>query len=192
MFFGKSIIAIIPARFGSQRLKLKNIKMFKGKPLFIWSLTRALKSKYIDDVFLTTDSDKIIKIAKNFGYSTSFLRSTKLSKSNTKAKDVVIDSLKNLKKKYDFFIYLQPTSPLRTVYDIDCSIKKIIRTKCDSLISVTDFQKKPNGAIYICNTKLFIKLKNFKTKRIVYYNMPRIRSADINYIKDFQKAQRIG
>jgi len=192
MFLQKSIIAIIPARLRSQRLKLKNIMMFKGKPLFIWALVSALKSKYIDDVFLTTDSEQIIKIAKKFGYSTGFLRNAKLSKSNTKSKDVIIDALKNLKKKYDFFIYLQPTSPLRTVYDIDSSIKKIIRTNYDSLISVVDFKKKPNGAIYICNTKLFLKLKNFKTKRIFYYNMPKIRSVDIDYIKDFQTAQRIG
>ena len=192
MFLQKSIIAIIPARLRSQRLKLKNIKMFKGKPLFIWALVSASKSKYIDDVFLTTDSEQIIKIAKNFGYSTGFLRNAKLSKSNTKSKDVIIDALKNLKKKYDFFIYLQPTSPLRTVYDINSSIKKIIRSNYDSLISVVDFKKKPNGAIYICNTKLFLKLKNFKTKRIFYYNMPKIRSVDIDYIKDFQTAQRIG
>jgi hypothetical protein len=49
------------------------------------------------------------------------------------------------------------------------SVKElIIRANYDSLISVVDFKKKPNGAIYICNTKLFLKLKNFKTKRIFY------------------------
>ena len=38
MIDGKNILAIVPARMRSKRLKMKNIKIFKGKPLFIWAL----------------------------------------------------------------------------------------------------------------------------------------------------------
>ena len=41
MISNKSILAIIPARLGSKRLKYKNIKLFKGKPLFLWSFITA-------------------------------------------------------------------------------------------------------------------------------------------------------
>ena len=64
MILGKKIIAIIPARSGSKRLKFKNIKIFNGKPLFIWSMLSAQKSKYIDKIYLSTDSKKINEIAK--------------------------------------------------------------------------------------------------------------------------------
>ena len=64
MILGKKIIAIIPARSGSKRLKFKNIRIFNGKPLFIWSMISAEKSKYIDQIYLSTDSKKINEIAK--------------------------------------------------------------------------------------------------------------------------------
>ena len=52
MIAGKSILAIIPTRLGSKRLKEKNIINFKNKPLFIWSYISAKKSKYIDKILM--------------------------------------------------------------------------------------------------------------------------------------------
>ena len=46
MLYGKSILAIIPVRLGSKRLKLKNIRIFKGKYLFLNTLFVAKKCKY--------------------------------------------------------------------------------------------------------------------------------------------------
>ena len=109
MIDGKNILAIVPARMGSKRLKMKNIKIFKGKPLFIWALKSAMASKYIDDIFLTTDSKKVQKIAKQHGYYSKYLRNPKLSKDKTSANEVIIDVLKNLKKNTTIlFIYKQP------------------------------------------------------------------------------------
>ena len=191
MINGKNILAIIPARFGSKRLKMKNIKNFKGKPLFICALLSAKSSKYIDDVFLTTESIKIKKIAEKFGYLNNYLRNPKLSKDKTHANDVILDVFKNLKKKYDYFIYLQATSPLRKVYDIDSCIRKMVRRNYDTLISIHDLKSKikPNGAIYIDKTKLFLKYKTlFRNKKILFYRMPKYKSIDIDQAKDFDRA----
>ena len=65
MISNKSILAIIPARLGSKRLKYKNIKLFKGKPLFLWSFITAKKSKYIDKIIISTESKRILNYAKN-------------------------------------------------------------------------------------------------------------------------------
>ena len=48
--------------------------------------------------------------------------------------------LKKISSKFDYFIYLQPTSPLRTIHDIDNSIK-MIETKRNTLVSVTENSK---------------------------------------------------
>ena len=124
--FEKKIIAIVPARIGSKRLKFKNLKIFK-KPIFLLSMLSARKSLLIDKIFLSTDSKKINKIAKKNGFKTERLRKKKLSGSNSLTKDVVLDVLRKTNKKYDYFILLQPTSPLRSVKDIDSSIKITIK-----------------------------------------------------------------
>ena len=79
MINGKNILAIIPARFGSKRLKMKNIKNFKGKPLFIWALLSAKSSKYIDDIFLTTDKRGAKYINKNI-YNYKLIEIPRISK----------------------------------------------------------------------------------------------------------------
>ena len=61
-------IAIIPARKNSKRIKNKNIKSFFGKPVISYAIKCALKSKLFDKVIVSTDSKKIIKIAKKYEF----------------------------------------------------------------------------------------------------------------------------
>ena len=67
MIGGKSVLAIIPARSGSKGLPGKNIRPMCGKPLVGWSILQGLESQYIDEVLVTTDSQEILDIAKQFG-----------------------------------------------------------------------------------------------------------------------------
>ena len=71
----KKILCVISARGGSKGLKNKNFKDFCGKPLIAWSILQAKNSKYIQDVFISTDSDKISKVSKKYGAKVQFLRS---------------------------------------------------------------------------------------------------------------------
>ena len=57
-------IAIIPARSGSKRIKNKNIKLFKNKPIISYAIKTCINSKIFDKIFVSTDSEKIAKIAK--------------------------------------------------------------------------------------------------------------------------------
>ena len=68
------IIAIIPARSGSKRIKDKNIKKYKGIPLISHSIKHSLKSKYIQRTIVSTDSEKYAKIAVKYGAEVPFLR----------------------------------------------------------------------------------------------------------------------
>ena len=129
MINNKTVIAIIPARSGSKGLKNKNIKEFLGKPLISWSIGVGLKSKYIDEVMVTTDSSKISDISKNHGAKVPFLRPNNLSSDTATSMDVIFHALNyyqdELNQKYDYIILLEPTSPQRTVDDIDDAIEKL-------------------------------------------------------------------
>lgn len=187
MLLKKKIIAIVPARIGSKRLKLKNIKNFKGKPLFLKTMEDAKKSSFIDKIYLSTDSKRINNIAKRNGFNTEKLRKKKLSQSDSKTTDVILDIFKRLKKSYDYFILLQPTSPLRNVQDIDSTIKIVIKKKLKSLVSINSSTKKINGAIYIQNINYFLKRKKFCYKNTYNFKMSKKRSIDIDTLEDFKK-----
>lgn len=136
----KKILCIIPGRSGSVGLKNKNIKIISGKPLIYWPIKASLNSKYVDYTLVTTNSVKIKQIAKKNGANVPFLRPKKLSTDKSKIADVILHTLKYLKNKkmrFDYFILLEPTSPLTTSFDVDVIIKKLVSKKnYDSLVTV--------------------------------------------------------
>lgn len=87
-------IAIIPARSGSKRIKNKNIRSFKKKPLIYYSIKAAQKSKLFKDIFVSTDCKKIAKIAQKYGAKVPFLRPKKLSDDFTSTQSVIRHFLK--------------------------------------------------------------------------------------------------
>ncbi len=73
------ILAYIPARSGSTRIKNKNIKNFLGKPLIAYTIEQALACDFIDRIIVDTDSLKIAKIAEKYGAQVPFLRPKRLA-----------------------------------------------------------------------------------------------------------------
>ena len=72
-------IAVIPARSRSKRIKNKNIRSFKGKPMIYWPINAAKKSKIFDKIIVYTDSEKIKKYALKFGAEVPFIRPSNIS-----------------------------------------------------------------------------------------------------------------
>jgi N-acylneuraminate cytidylyltransferase len=62
-----SVIAIIPARGGSQRIPRKNIKDFYGQPIIAYSIQKAKESGLFDHIVVSTDDDEISMIAESYG-----------------------------------------------------------------------------------------------------------------------------
>jgi len=189
MINGKTVLAIVPARKNSKRLKLKNFRIFRGKPLYYWPLILSEKSKFIDRIVFTTDSESMYSKAKKKFNIVDYIRPKNLAKSDSLASDVILDVLKKISNKFDYFIYLQPTSPLRTIRDIDNSLKMIEVKKGNTLVSVTENSKKPNGMIYISKTDFFLKKKSFYNKKILFFKTPLHRSVDIDNLKDLDDAK---
>jgi|GEM_PF-153227 CMP-N,N'-diacetyllegionaminic acid synthase len=146
MIDNKRILAIIPARGGSKRLPRKNILDLAGKPLIVWTIEAALKSEYIDRVIVSTEDDEIATISKKYGADVPFMRPNELATDKIQSIDVVINVINTLKiydDNYDYVILLQPTSPLRTVKDIDKAFKLLIQSKSGAIISVCKNEHSP-------------------------------------------------
>lgn len=173
----KKILAIIPARSGSQGLKNKNILKLNKKPLLSYPIVAAKNSKYIDMVLCSTDSPKYITIAEKFGAKCPFLRPKSLSSQKTSSYDVIIHTIKFLKKTNNIFDYvalLEPTSPLTTAIDIDRAIDEMFKKKCLSCVSLGKSDKIFSNNIYKLRKNIIIpiyekKRKHFRRQDIKEY-----------------------
>lgn len=146
MFNNQKILALIPARGGSKGIKDKNIISLAGKPLIFYSIEAAKHSKYIDDIVVTTDSEKIAEISKQYGASIPFMRPIELAADTSKTIDTILHAIQTLKtmgKEYDVLILLQPTQPLRTNKDIDEAIEIYYQNKEEGLVSVSPVDDSP-------------------------------------------------
>lgn len=126
MYKGKKVLAIIPARGGSKGLPGKNIRPLAGKPLIGWTLDSAKKSKYLDEIFVSTDSQEIANVAESFGVKVPELRPAELASDTATSASVVlytIDYFRKQGKNFDYIILLEPTSPMRKDDDIDNAIE---------------------------------------------------------------------
>ena len=97
-------IAIIPARSGSKRIKNKNIKVFHGKPIILWTLKHLKKSKLFKKIILTTDSKKYFNILKNRGFDEIIIRKKSLSNDFAITQDVIKHAIEFLNKKNKFVL----------------------------------------------------------------------------------------
>ncbi len=143
MIAGKTVLAIIPARGGSKGVPRKNIRFLAGKPLIAWTIEEAKKSKYIDRLILSSEDEEIIKVARQYGCEVPFKRPIELAQDDTPGIEPVIHAINTLEDKYDYVVLLQPTSPLRTVEDIDGCIQHCIMTEAPACVSVTEAQQSP-------------------------------------------------
>ena len=196
---------------------IKNIKNFNKKPLIAWTIESALRSKLVDDVYVTSENDNILRMSKKYG-AKIIKRPKKLSNNIIHVDEAIRHAYLEVNKKYDYIVTLQPTSPLRTDKNIDEAIKMIIKKKADSLISVfkthqflwkknkDDFNPvnydlnnrlrsqdsnffQDNGAINITKPKILVKKHNRLGGKITAYQMNFWRSIDIDQIEDFHMAE---
>ena len=132
------VIAIIPARGGSKRLPRKNIFPIWGKPLIYWSIKAAKESKYITDVWVSTEDDEIARIAIKNGAKVH-RRDAKLSKDHVYKMEAIRDTISYLEDnelEANVYISLQANSPEITSGILDDSIEVFLENDRNELISV--------------------------------------------------------
>lgn len=146
MFAEKKILALIPARGGSKGIKDKNIIDLAGKPLIAYTIEAAFRSQYVDQVVVTTDSQRITEVSKLYGASVPFLRPAEFAQDTSRTIDAVLHAIKALNAKgqsFDVLVLLQPTQPLRSSEDIDKAILAFFQFGRRSLISISPVSEPP-------------------------------------------------
>lgn len=117
----KKVLAMIPARSGSKRIKDKNITEIKGHPLIAYSIASARQSKVFEDIICATDNELYAKIANQYGASVPKLRPKEISGDQSPDFEWVkfmLSVMLDLGKHYDAFAILRPTSPFRSAKGI--------------------------------------------------------------------------
>lgn len=142
MIDGRRVLAIVPARGGSKGVPRKNVRDLAGKPLIAWTIEAALESRYIDRVVLSSDDEEIMAVARRFGCEVPFVRPADLASDDAPGIAPVLHALNEL-PGYDLVVLLQPTSPLRTVNDIDGAIAFCCEKSACACVSVSPPSKSP-------------------------------------------------
>ena len=113
------VICIIPARGGSKGIKNKNLMKVKQKTLIFYPINAALKSKVCDYIFVSTDSNKIAKVAKSYNASVPFLRKKKYSQDLTTTEETLKNALLEVESflniKFDICVFLTCTNIFRKI-----------------------------------------------------------------------------
>lgn len=144
-------IAIIPARGGSKRLPGKNIKLLGGKPLIAWTIEAAIKSNIFDHIFVSTDSEEIASVSRDYGAKVPFLRPAELASDTATTNDVVTHLISWFEKEYSQEVsniaILQPTSPFRNAEHIIEAFEEMKTKHAKAIVSVCELEH----PIQFCN-----------------------------------------
>jgi CMP-N-acetylneuraminic acid synthetase len=135
-------LAVVPARAGSKRIPGKNLRRLEGKPLLAYTLEAALGSALFARVIVTTDSDEIAEVAREYGAEVPFLRDPSLSDDVVPVSAATLDALERVDPSGSVVAHvcqLMPNCPLRTAVDILASYEQFVRTAADSQVSVVRF-----------------------------------------------------
>jgi CMP-N-acetylneuraminic acid synthetase len=164
-----SIIAIIPARGGSKGIFKKNIRLLAGKPLVYYSIHAARESKFIPYTVVSTDDDDILNVSIAEG-ALGIKRPIEISLDTSRTIDTIFHALdqcavQNIKP--EIVVLLQPTSPLRSSFDIDNAIELFLQSGADSVISVVEVGHPPHWNMVIEESYLrpIFDEKSFRMRR---------------------------
>lgn len=214
-----STISTICARGGSVGVPRKNVRDLHGKPLIGWTIEKALATPSIDAVYVSTDDDEIARVAESFGAIVPYIRPAELATSAAAKIPVIqhlVEKVESLGVQVDRIVDLDPTSPLRTIEDIENAIA-LLDDDTDAVITAYPSDKNPyfnmverkdgdfvglvvpSGAVsrqsapkvYAMNASIYVWHRATLTKglwggRTKLYEMPHERSVDIDAEIDFK------
>ena len=172
----KQYCAFIFARGGSKGVKNKNIRSVGKKPLIAYSIESALKSRYIKDVIVSTDSDEIARVSEQYG-AQILKRPENLAEDSTPeilAWRHAIELKQN--ELSSVFISLPATSPLRSSIDIDNSINEFQKGHCDILFGISNCHRNP----YLN----MVKINSDNCLEIIIPGSQAVRRQDVQQVYD--------
>lgn len=150
-------IAVITARGGSRRIPKKNIKEFCGKPIIAYSIEAALASGVFDEVMVSTDSEEIAAVAREYGADVPFMRSRETSDDYATTNDVLVEVFNEYSKRgehYDIAVCIYPTAPFVTADKLKNAVVLMERDGVEAVTPVVKFSFPPQRAFIIRDSLL--------------------------------------
>ncbi|MBR6125807.1 acylneuraminate cytidylyltransferase family protein [Candidatus Saccharibacteria bacterium] len=210
---------VVPARGGSKGLPGKNIRDLCGKPLIAYSIDIARAFADDNNICVSTDSAEIKDVVEKYGLKVPFLRPESLATDSASSNDVLVHAVrfyKDLGRDYKKICLLQPTSPLRSVNDVQGSLDlysddvdmvvSVVKSHAPAVLCADDengfvqliYNKNAegrqqlkemyefNGAVYVINVESLLEKGMKNFSRKVKYVMSKEHSVDIDDIYDFK------
>lgn len=135
-------LAVIPARGGSKRIPRKNIKLFCGKPMIVWSIEAALQSRCFEEIVVSTDDPEIAEVAQQAGARVPFLRPQSLSDDHTGTIPVVqhtIDWYLRRDQAISQVCCIYATAPFLQPDDLRAGQAKLVAQQAGHVFAATSF-----------------------------------------------------
>jgi len=211
-------LAIIPVLVGSKENSNYSLD-FCGKPLFAWSIDQAKEAKTVDQVYVYSDNEQMLDIANKFGVI-PIDRSKELANDTTTSDQILLQALDKIELSTGsiptIVVFLQANFPFREPEDIDVAVKKLLKTKADSLFSMSVLNnllwnregnelkrlnfslierckgqsREPlyfeNGSIYVFRAEILRKNNNYLGGKISTFEMPFWKSYKIETMEDIE------
>ncbi|MBT5749750.1 MAG: hypothetical protein HOI39_01345 [Flavobacteriales bacterium] len=132
------IYAMIPARFGSTRLKMKNLALIGGRPMISYAINAARESNVFDRIIVNSEHNIFQEIAQRYGVD-FYQRPEDLGDSKAKSDSVVADFM-NVYPEADIVVWVNPISPFQTGKEVLSVVNYFVANELDSLITVEEMQ----------------------------------------------------
>ncbi|ENX61566.1 MULTISPECIES: cytidylyltransferase domain-containing protein [Acinetobacter] len=184
-------LVIIPARGGSKRLPRKNILPLNGKPLIEWTIEAAQAANF-ENIVVSSDDEEILNLVVKFPKILFLRRPVELASDIASTNDVILNVLDELKENFDNLLLLQPTSPLRTVNDLNGAFELFEKGKYTSVVSVTEVDHPTDYTMRLPDNNsldnFFTKLKQLPQRSQDFEKEYRLNGAIyITKVEDFKK-----
>ena len=162
-----NLIAVIPARIGSERIKEKNIKKFHGIPIVVRIIKILKETKLFSKIYVSTESNKIINLLKKNSFYNILVRPKELSSNDTVTQDVILNAISNINYKYNDcrIMCVYPTSIFINKNIIKKSIKLLKKNKNSFIFVAQKFTYPIEKAFYLKNKKLKFFKKKFLLRK---------------------------
>ena len=195
----KKMIAIITARGGSKRIPKKNIKDFCGKPIIAYSIEAALKSELFDEVMVSTDSEEIASVAREYGANIPFMRSDATSNDFATTMDVLEEVFSEYKKRgiqFDVAVCIYPTAPFVTARKLKEAMELMNREQADAVTPVVRFSFPPQRAFVIRDGLLEYQYPEYRLTRsqdleTIYHDCGQFYFMKVDNVINKKVSQRI-
>lgn len=216
---GLGVLAIIPARGGSKGVPRKNIRPLAGIPLIAHTIMQARQAQTVQRVIVSTDDAEIGTTAEQYGAEVIW-RPGEISGDTASSESALLHVLEHVwaieQHDPDLVVFLQCTSPIRRLDDIDNAVMMLRQSRADSLLSVVrthaflwgiadnkphplnyDYRSRPrrqerspefieNGSIYVFRPWVLRQHANRLGGTIVLYEMEADSAIDIDAERDFE------